>query len=166
MSRCYCIAGGGVRPDGGAKLRDPSTTKSVPMTLKTLTAAALMLGLTASSALANAKLRNDPVIERGLFEVKTAMIIAENCPDLAENQRAGEKFLVSLAWRSLTKHGVGLGSAKEYVNDPAEVARMEDRAMEYLTDKGAQTGDAASFCAVGQAEMAAKSKIGSFLKAR
>lgn len=166
MSRCYCIAGGRPRPDGGAMLRLPSIMKSMPMTLKTLTAAALLVGLTATSALANAKLRNDPVIERGLFEVKTAMIIAENCPDLAENERAGEKFLISLAWRSLTKHGVGLGSAKKYVNDPAEVARMQDRAMEYLADKGVKSGDAASFCAVGQAEMAAKSKIGSFLKLR
>lgn len=136
------------------------------MTLKTLTTAALALTLTGTVALANTKLRNDPVIEQGLFEVKTAMVIAENCPNLAEDERAGQKFLVKLAWRSLTKHGVGLGDAKRYVNDPAEVARMEGRATEYLTQQGAKPGDAASYCAVGQAEMAADTTIGSFLTSR
>lgn len=68
--------------------------------------------------------------------------------------------------RDAEKQGYSSAQIESFLDDKDEKARIYAAAEDYLAEKGAKKGDAASFCAVGQAELAAKSYIGSFLRAK
>lgn len=66
--------------------------------------------------------------------------------------------------RTAEKLGYSGDQIDAFLDSKAERAKIYASADRYLADKGAKKGDAASFCAVGRAEIAAKSYIGSFLR--
>jgi len=52
-----------------------------------------------------------------------------------------------------------------YISSKEEEAKLEERGKAYLAERGASKDDPASLCEVGHAEIAAGSRIGSFLRA-
>lgn len=68
--------------------------------------------------------------------------------------------------RQAEKLGYSADQIDAFLDSKAERAKIYAEAERYLSSKGAKAGDKASFCAVGTAEIADKSYIGSFLRAK
>lgn len=115
-----------------------------------------------STALAQS-LRDVPVVTEGLITAAIAWEIGDKCDDLDARLLRGVAFL-----NGLKDHARGLGYSNAdidaFVDDKAEKDRLESEARARLTAMGAVPGDAASFCAVGNAEIAAGSAIGRLLR--
>ena len=56
------------------------------------------------------------------------------------------------------------GDYDAFRKDPVQKARIKAEAEAYLAKAGAKTGDAASFCAVGRAEIAKGTAVGQLLR--
>jgi Family of unknown function (DUF5333) len=129
--------------------------------LKTLILA-VPLALTALSAPAAAlpPLGEQDYVTGRLMAARVADRIRRTCPDLSARliYAYGEA-------RALKRWAEGQGypetEIEAYLDDRAEKKRIYAMAEEYLTENGAV--DETGFCALGQAEIAKKSYIGSFL---
>ena len=123
---------------------------------------AVPLALTGLSAPAAAlpPLGEQEYVTGRLMAARVADRIRRTCPDLSARliYAYGEA-------RALKRWAEGQGypddEIEAYLDDRAEKKRIYAMAEEYLTENGAV--DEAGFCALGQAEIAKKSYIGSFL---
>ena len=123
---------------------------------------AVPLALTALSAPAAAlpPLGEQEYVTGRLMAARVADRIRRTCPDLsarliyAYGEARGLK-------RWAAAQGYSDDEIEAYLDDRAEKKRIYALAEEYLTANGAV--DEAGFCALGQAEIAKKSYIGSFL---
>lgn len=130
--------------------------------LSTLTLAGV-LTLTTTVATAQQSLRNVGYVTEGLIAVGIAYEISEVCDSISARTLRGLGYL-----NQLRNHALGLGFSsaeiKAYTDNKAEQDRLEGIARQRLAGMGATPGDAASHCAVGQAEIAKGSPIGYLLR--
>ena len=128
--------------------------------LRTLT---LTLALAATPALALVPINENPEIRDKLLQGFIGDAIADNCPSIeARNLRAlGE--LNKLRDYAL-KQGYEAKVVREFVTSKEEKAKFKAEAAEWLKAKGAEPGNAAAYCQIGEAEIARESLIGYLLR--
>ena len=128
--------------------------------LRTLT---LTLALAATPALALVPINENPEIRDKLLQGFIGDAIADNCPSIeARNLRAlGE--LNKLRDYAL-KQGYEAKVVREFVTSKEEKAKFKAEAAEWLKAQGAEPGNAAAYCQIGEAEIARESLIGYLLR--
>lgn len=131
--------------------------------LAPLLAIAGTLGLAAPAAALTPLGQNDYVVSR-LVAAQTADILRRNCAGLSARM-----FHAYREARALERHALAEGYSRNEINafvkDKAEKARVRRSAEAWLRQRGARAGNEQSYCALGRAEIAKKSYIGSFLSA-
>jgi hypothetical protein len=117
----------------------------------------------AGSAFAQTALRDVAYVRDGIVQVGMAYELSERCDDLRARLFRGISFL-----QSLKNHASELGFSdaeiEEYVNDRAEKKQLEGIARGRLTDLGVVESEEATYCAVGQAQIAANTRVGWLLR--
>jgi hypothetical protein len=113
-------------------------------------------------ATAQSGLSTEAEITEGLLAVGQALEISDKCSALSPRKIRGAFFLNGLRNRAIA---LGYSSAEvdAYVDNKAEQNRLEDVARARLAEKGVISGQEATYCAVGRAEIAARSQIGRLL---
>ena len=124
----------------------------------------LILSLLATPALSQSvPLKEVEHVREGLITAGMALKIDEECSSVTVRMLRGLAFL-----NGLRSHAEGLGytdaQIEAHLDDKAEEMRLRAIANDRLAAKGAVVGDAASYCAVGEAEMAAGSQLGRLLR--
>ena len=123
----------------------------------------LALVLTAQTAMALGPLKDVAHVRDGIIAVGMAYEIGDKCGSLKARYLRGISFL-----EELKDHAAGLGYTEAeidaYIDDDAEKDRLEAVARQQLADLGAVAGDEASYCAVGQAQIAAGTQAGQLLR--
>ncbi|MGR3493392.1 MAG: DUF5333 domain-containing protein [Shimia sp.] len=105
-----------------------------------------------------------PEVRQGLFDAGMAYELAEKCNEVGERRVAGLAFLNSL-YQTARGEGFSRDEVQAWWDSPARKA-LEGEARAALAAKGVVAGNAASYCQVARAEIAAGSQIGRLLKAR
>jgi hypothetical protein len=130
---------------------------------KIATASVLSLGMTAGTATAQQSLRDVGYVTEGLIAVGIAYEISEVCGSISARTLRGLSYL-----NQLRNHAKGLGFSNAQIDafrkNKVEQDRLESIARQRLSGMGAASGDAASHCAVGRAEIAKESTIGYLLR--
>lgn len=133
------------------------TTMNVALVAATLAAAA--------PAQAYAALADEADINAGLLAVGIADEIRKKCDSISGRVIKGQLYLLEMA--NLAKsRGYSDAEIKAYVKSDVEKARMRAKGNAYLKSKGVIASDPQTYCTVGMAEIASKSQIGAFLKAK
>lgn len=120
--------------------------------------------LTMSSPLvAKPALKDVAYVRDGIITVGIAYEISQKCDTISARLLRGFAYL-----NGLKGHARSLGytdaEIESYIDDDAEKARLESVARTRLTQMGAVSGDAQSYCALGQAEIAQGSAVGQLLR--
>lgn len=129
-----------------------------------ITGAAIMtIVATAGSLSAQTALKDVAKIRDGIIYAGMAYEISEQCPSISARLFRGIGYL-----NSLKNHASELGYSDAeidaYIDDDAEKDRLEALARQQLTSMGAVSGDPASYCAVGRAQMDANTRVGWLLR--
>lgn len=123
----------------------------------------LALALTAQTAVALGPLKDVAHVRDGIIAVGIAYEIGDQCGSIEARYLRGLGLL-----NDLKAHAAGLGytdaEIDAYIDDDAEKDRLEAVARQQLADLGAVAGDEASYCAVGQAQIAAGTQAGQLLR--
>ena len=133
--------------------------------MKTLTKIACAGALSLSASMANAQqsLRDVTYVTEGLIAVGIALEISDTCDSISGRTLRGIGYL-----NQLRNHARGLGFSsaeiKAFTDSKSEKNRLEAIARQRLANMGARPGNAASYCAVGRAEIAKASPIGTLLR--
>lgn len=128
--------------------------------LKALTIAAI---LAASPALALEPINEEKYINETLLQGFIADKIADTCPTIGPRTFKALNELEKLKNYALKK-GYTAAEIRAFVTSKTEKARGKAQATEWLAANGAPEGDVEAHCAVGRAEIARGSLIGSLLK--
>jgi hypothetical protein len=124
----------------------------------------LLVSLTlAGSAQAQSSIADLPVVTEGLIAAAIAWEIGDKCGPLDARVLRGIGFLNGLK-DAARAAGFSNAEIDAYIDDDAEKDRLESIARTRLRDLGAVEGDEASYCAAGEAEIAAGSQIGQLLR--
>tara|TARA_R110002051_G_scaffold14460_10_gene46902 strand:- start:2976 stop:3383 length:408 start_codon:yes stop_codon:yes gene_type:complete len=133
---------------------------------KTLTmvfAVALGVIAVAGSLQAKPALKDVEYVREGLIATGIAIEISQKCSGISPRYFRGISYL-----NSLKDHAAGLGYSEAeidaYTNDKAEENRLKEVARTRLSAMGAIMGDGASYCNVGQSEIAKNTPIGRLLR--
>jgi hypothetical protein len=108
-------------------------------------------------------LRDVPGITEGLVVVDLGNIIRKGCERIEARRVAGLLFMLDLKERA-SSAGFTDAEIRSFVEDPAEKARIRARADRWLADHGARRDRPETLCAVGAAEIAAKTQLGRLLR--
>ncbi|MCO4848928.1 MAG: DUF5333 domain-containing protein [Yoonia sp.] len=102
-------------------------------------------------------------VREGIIATGMALEISEKCGSISPRRIRGINYLFSLR-----SHAFDLGFSRAevdaYVNDKTEENRLKEIAYGRLHDLGTVSGNEASYCAVGRAEIAKDSAIGRLLR--
>ena len=130
--------------------------------LRAIALAALTLWPAALSAQALPPLGQVEVVTEGLIDTAIAYEIDRVCETIEGRRLKG----IALLW-SLHSSARGLGYSNDeieaFVDDRVEKDRLEGIARERLAGLGAVEGQPETYCAVGRAEIALGSRVGSLL---
>lgn len=114
-------------------------------------------------ALALGPLKDVAYVRDGIIAVGIAYEIGDKCGSIEARYLRGLGLL-----NDLKAHAAGLGytdaEIDAYIDDDAEKDRLEAVARQQLADLGAVAGDEASYCAVGEAQIAAGTQVGQLLR--
>lgn len=117
----------------------------------------------AGSVSAQTALKDVLYVRDGVIHVGMAYEISEQCDSLHARTFRGISFL-----NSLKNHARDLGFSDDqidaYIDDDAEKDRLEGMARAELARLGTDPNDAASYCAVGRAQMDANTRVGWLLR--
>jgi hypothetical protein len=134
--------------------------KEALMKFAPLTIAALMF---VSPAFALEPINQEKKINDTLRSGFIADAIADNCPTLEPRKLRALNEL-----RKLRDYALGIGytpaEVRAFVESRTEKARGKAEAAAWLGEKGVVVGDPASYCAVGEAEIARDSLTGRLLR--
>jgi Family of unknown function (DUF5333) len=123
----------------------------------------MSLTLLAQPALALGPLKDVAYVRDGIIAVGLAIEIGDKCGSIEARYLRGVSFL-----NELKAHAASLGytdsEIEAYVDDDIEKDRLEAIARTQLADLGAVVGDEASYCAVGEAQIAAGTPAGQLLR--
>lgn len=131
-----------------------------------LTVGMMSLATAAGTAgLAKESLRNVPSVWTGLLNVGIANEIRETCPTISA------KVLPALARlngieRDAKSRGYSQEEIDAFTDNAAYKAEMRAQGEAYMKENGVVKGDTESYCALGRAEIAKSSQIGTLLRAR
>lgn len=124
---------------------------------------ALAAVMAAGNLSAQTALKDVAYVRDGIIQVGMAYEISRKCDAISARTFRGLSYL-----NTLKNHARSLGYSEAdidaYVNDKAEEDRLEQIARQQLADLGAVPGDAASYCAVGRAQIAANTRVGWLLR--
>jgi hypothetical protein len=121
------------------------------------------VALVAGTTAAQRSLSEVPEITEGLIATMMAYEIAERCDTIEPRLLRGIAFLESLYRRAL-ELGFTDAEVRAYVENPEEKARLEAIAWERFAALGGVRGDYATYCAVGEAQIAADTPVGRLLR--
>lgn len=130
------------------------------MKLFPLTIAALML---AAPAFALVPINEEARINGTLRSGFIADQIADNCPTMQARKLRALNELLKLRDYALSQ-GYSADEVRAFVESKSEKARGKAEAAAWLAAKGAEPGKTAEYCAVGEAEIARGSLIGTLLR--
>ena len=123
----------------------------------------LTFALTAQTAAALEPLKDVAYVRDGIIAVGIAYEIGDKCGAIEARFLRGLGFL-----QGLKDHAAGLSytdaEIDAYIDDDAEKDRLEAVARQQLAELGAVAGDEASYCAVGEAQIAAGTQVGRLLR--
>ena len=119
--------------------------------------------LIAVPALAREPINTEKHINSVLLQGFIADQIADNCPSINGRRIRALNELIKLRDYALSK-GYSSAEVKAFVENKTEKARGKAEAASWLKAKGAVQGKPQAYCAVGEAEIARKSLIGSLLR--
>jgi hypothetical protein len=122
--------------------------------------AVLTTGAHALPSLAQVGAVND-----GLRSVAIADEIRENCGSISARMIRALSFVRSIESYAQSQ-GYSDAEIEAFVGDRTEKNRLKADARAYMMQQGVVTGDEASYCTLGQAEIAAGSQIGALLRSR
>ncbi|MBQ2260455.1 MAG: DUF5333 domain-containing protein [Loktanella sp.] len=132
---------------------------------KTIAAMMVMLAAVgvAGNLSAQSSLKNEPAVRDGIIHVGMAYEIAEQCGDIRARTLRGIGYLQSLR---TTARDLGYSDAEidAYIDDRDEKRRLEAMAREQLAVLGAVEGQSDTYCAIGNAQIAANTRIGWLLR--
>ncbi|MEO9653246.1 MAG: DUF5333 domain-containing protein [Roseobacter sp.] len=124
---------------------------------------AIVLLTQAGTVHAKSALRDVPQIDDGLFTVGLAHEIRKKCPSIE-----ARLFKALGALNDLERTARDLGYSEEeirqHLKSKAEKKRLRERAARYMGERGFDQ-DKKGYCALGQAEIAQKTKVGALLRA-
>lgn len=122
--------------------------------------AALSWGGTVS---AQTPLKDVPEVRDGIIAVGMAFELSEKCSTLSARTWRGYLFLQSLRSRAAAL-GYSNAEIDAYIDDDTEKRRLEGIARARLAELGVISDDEATYCAVGRAQIAANTRVGSLLR--
>ncbi|GLS80165.1 DUF5333 domain-containing protein [Paracoccus marinus] len=130
------------------------------------TAAALLCAATlATPALALEPLSSERYVNDRLIAARIADQIRRNCPTIE-----GRIVFAFQQARALQRYALDKGYSKDqidaFLDSKPDRKRIYAVAEDYMASKGVREGDEASYCKLGQAEIAANSVTGSLLVAK
>jgi hypothetical protein len=125
----------------------------------------IAMTLAATPALALVPINEEPVIREKLLQGFIGDAIADNCPTIEARKLRALGELNSLRDYAL-KQGYEAKVVREFVTSDAEKAKFKAEAAEWLKAKGAEPGNAAAYCQIGEEEIAKESLIGYLLRSK
>jgi hypothetical protein len=125
-------------------------------------AAAMGISMTGYSVSAQSGIRNEPVLDNGLFTVGLAHEIRSNCPQISARLLRGFSALRNLE-RTARDLGYSEDEMRRHLKSDAEKQRLRARAAEYMDARGFGQ-DQEGYCALGRSEIAQDSDIGALLR--
>ena len=133
--------------------------------MKILMSAVLGAAVLAGPAMARVSLSEDEHINASLLAVSVGDEIRNECDDISARM-----FVVFTKGKALETYALNLGytndELKEFVKSKKERARMKALRDAYLKKGGVKKGDSASYCKLGQKEIADDSLTGQLLRSR
>jgi len=130
--------------------------------LAALAVAAIPLGTTATLAVSG-PLKDVAYVSEGLIAAGMAIELDAKCDEVSVRIFRGIGFLNGLKTHA-RELGYSEAEIETYINDAPEKARLEAIARARLAALGVVTTDPASYCRVGQAEIAAGTAVGQLLR--
>ena len=124
----------------------------------TLAAAAI-----ATPALALVPINEEPVIIDTLLQGFIGDAIDDNCPTIEARKLRALNELNKLRDYAL-KQGYTSQQVRDFVTSKEEKAKGKALAAEHLKERGAEPGNEAVYCAIGEEEIAKDSLIGQLLR--
>ena len=125
----------------------------------------IALTLSATPALALVPINENPEIRDKLLQGFIGDAIADNCPTIEPRNLRALGELNKLRDFAL-KQGYEASVVRAFVTSKEEKAKFKAEAAEWLKAKGAEPGNEAAYCAIGEAEIAKNSLIGYLLRSK
>jgi hypothetical protein len=123
----------------------------------------LGFGLFAGASAALPPLKDQTYVSEGLISTAIAYEISDKCDTIEGRFIDGLNFLYSL--RDYARQlGYSEEEIEAYMDDKVEKERLIQVAWGRFADMGGVKGDYATYCAVGEAEMAAQTQVGKLLR--
>ena len=114
----------------------------------------------------NNALRSHEGISRGLLNAQILALITRECDSLEPPPRLIRNAYFLGLYNQARRLGFSRAQIEAFVEDEAEQARVEQEARSYIRSTGADPDNAQSVCALGRAEMRARTEIGRRLRER
>lgn len=123
----------------------------------------IALTLAATPALALEPINENAVIREKLLQGFIGDAIADNCPTIKARTIKALGELNALRDYAL-EQGYEASVVREFVTSKEEKAKFKAEAAEWLKAKGAEPGNTAAYCAIGEEEIAKGTLAGSLLR--
>jgi hypothetical protein len=123
----------------------------------------IALTLAATPALALEPINENAVIREKLLQGFIGDAIADNCPTIKARTMKALGELNALRDYAL-EQGYEASVVREFVTSKEEKAKFKAEAAEWLKAKGAEPGNTAAYCAIGEEEIAKGTLAGSLLR--
>jgi len=123
----------------------------------------LSLTLAATPALALVPINENLEIREKLLQGFIGDAIADNCPTIEPRNLRALGELNKLRDYAL-KQGYEASVVREFVTSKVEKAKFKAEAADWLKAKGAEPGNEAAYCAIGEEEILKESLIGYLLR--
>ena len=131
--------------------------------LSRLTLAALLLTSASANAVASAELKDDAEVFRRLLVAAVGNEIKDNCTTIEVRTIAATFFVLGIVTYAKGQ-GFSMDEIEKFRRDPVEHERLRVATYAYLDGHGVNREDPASYCPLGQAEIAEGSDIGKLIK--
>ena len=125
----------------------------------------IALTLAATPAVALVPINENPEIREKLLQGFIGDAIADNCPTIEPRNLRALGELNKLRDYAL-KQGYQADVVRAFVTSKEEKAKFKAEAADWVKTKGAEPGNEAAYCAIGEAEIAKNSLIGYLLRSK
>lgn len=123
----------------------------------------IALTLAATPALALVPINENPEIREKLLQGFIGDAIADNCPTIKARTMKALGELNALRDYAL-EQGYEASVVRAFVTSKEEKAKFKAEAAEWLKAKGAEPGNTAAYCTIGEEEIAKGTLAGSLLR--
>ncbi len=133
--------------------------------LRNLKTIALTLAVTATPALALVPINEEPKINETLLQGFIGDAIDDNCDTIEARKLRALGELNKLRDYALSQ-GYSADEVRAFVTSKEEKAKGKAKAAEWLKANGAEPGNSAAYCKIGEEEIAKESLIGYLLRSK